>query len=159
MAWENEMTIIVRYLVNDPNSSSYTDLHIQQLILVAAQLVQHNELQFDKTYTIDVDSLSLSPDPTSGTRDNGFINLISLKSAAMILHGDAKVAAMDAWRVSDGPSTIDGSASYKAKKELADEYEKRYQQEKQKYILNGNAGLAVITPTTVEYLAYGRTFY
>lgn len=158
MAWQSEMTIIVRYLVNDPSSTDYTDLHIQQLILVAAQLVQH-EIEFDKTYTVDVDSLSLSPDPTTGTKDNGFINLISLKSACMILKGDAKVAASDAFKITDGPSTIDGSASYKAKQELAEKCEKHYELEKTRYLINGNTGLAVMTPTTVEHIHNGRMFY
>ena len=72
MAWQNEMSIIVRHLINDLDSSSYTftDSRVEESILVAAQLVLI-EIDFDKSYTIDVDASSISPDPTtSGDKDN-----------------------------------------------------------------------------------------
>ena len=40
MAWQNEMTLIVRHLVNDLDSSDYTftDSRLEESILVSAQL-------------------------------------------------------------------------------------------------------------------------
>ena len=55
MAWQNEMSIIVRHLINDLDSSSYTftDSRVEESILVAAQLVLI-EIDFDKA-TIAID--------------------------------------------------------------------------------------------------------
>ena len=77
MSWQNEMTIIVRHLINDLDSSSYTftDSRIEESILVSSQLVLH-EVDFESSYTVDVDSLTLTPDPTANTgsdgKDDGF---------------------------------------------------------------------------------------
>ena len=66
MPWQNEMTIIVRHLVNDLDSTSYTftDSRLEEAVLVSAQL-SALEIDFENTYTIDVDAVSLSPDPTA----------------------------------------------------------------------------------------------
>ena len=57
MPWQNEMSIIVRHLVNDVDSSSYTfiDDRKEETILVSAQLLLH-EVDFenkkdDKSYS------------------------------------------------------------------------------------------------------------
>ena len=68
MPWQNEMTLIVRHLVNDLDSSNYTftDDRLEESVLVSAQLASL-EIDFESTYTIDVDSLTLSPDPTTSS--------------------------------------------------------------------------------------------
>ena len=81
MAWQNEMVIMLRHVVNDLDSSSYTFTHdrVEESILVATQLML-NEIDFEQTYTVDVDSSSLSPDPTTlAAKDDPFITLVSLK--------------------------------------------------------------------------------
>ena len=81
MVWQTEMVRIVRHLINDIDAASYADDRLEETILVSAQLVLH-EIDFDNTYTVDVDGLSLSPDPTGlANKDNAFINLICLKSS------------------------------------------------------------------------------
>ena len=87
MAWQNEMTLIVRHLVNDLDSSDYTftDSRLEESILVSAQL-SFLEVDFEQTYTIDVDSVTLSPDPTtSSDKDDSFINIVSLRTARMLI--------------------------------------------------------------------------
>ena len=61
MPWQNEMKVIVRHLVNDLDTSDYTftDSRLEEAILVSAQLASL-EIDFDNTYAIDVDSVSLS---------------------------------------------------------------------------------------------------
>lgn len=63
MAWQDQMSTIVRYVVNDVDSSNYTfsDERVETSILVAAQLVS-NEIDFIQTYTIDVEGGTISPD-------------------------------------------------------------------------------------------------
>ena len=66
------MTTIVRHLVNDIDSSSYTFAtdRVETTILVAAQLMIMN-VDFNNTYEINVEASTLSPDPTdTDTKDN-----------------------------------------------------------------------------------------
>ena len=50
MAWQNEMTLIVRHLINDLDSSDYTfvDSRLEEAVLVSAQL-SLLEIDFEKT--------------------------------------------------------------------------------------------------------------
>ena len=109
MPWQNEMTLIVRHLVNDLDSSSYifTDSRLEEAVLVSAQLASL-EIDFENTYTIDVDSVSLSPDPTdSSNKDDSFINLVSLKTSQMLLGSELKTHSLNAISLRDGPSALD----------------------------------------------------
>ena len=92
MTWQTEMTLILRGLINDVNPADYTysDSRLQQSILISGQLVQ-TELVFDKTYEVNVIASSIIPDPTDVTKDNAFINLVCLKSAALIYGGELKL--------------------------------------------------------------------
>ena len=78
MSWQGQMSTILRYLIDDVDSTSYkfSDERIETTLLVAAQLVTL-EVDLTNTYTINVETCSLSPDPTeTDTRDNAFINLV-----------------------------------------------------------------------------------
>ena len=107
MAWQNEMVRILRHIINDLDSSSYsfTDDRLEESILVSAQLVS-TEIDFDKDYTIDVDALVLSPDPTASVKDDAFINLVVLKSACIILGSEVRSNALNSIALKDGPSSI-----------------------------------------------------
>ena len=79
MAWQSEMVRMLRHVVNDLDSSSYsfTDDRLEESILVSAQLVL-TEIDFENTYTVDVDGLVLTPDPTTlADKDDAFINIDS----------------------------------------------------------------------------------
>tara|TARA_B100000029_G_scaffold284648_1_gene278465 strand:+ start:980 stop:1492 length:513 start_codon:yes stop_codon:yes gene_type:complete len=148
MAWQNEMTRILRYILNDLDSSSYTysDDRLEETIIVSAQLVLH-EIDFDKDYTVDVDALTLTPDPTAATKDNAFINLVSLKSACLIASSELRTKGLDAVRVSDGASTIDTSNVLKGFEILSKDLCGRYEQAKIQYKAgNSVAGQAILTP-------------
>jgi hypothetical protein len=65
-------------------------------------------VDFNNSYTINVESCSLSPDPTdAGTKDNPFINLVSLRTACIILGGEIRSESGNAISIKDGPSAID----------------------------------------------------
>ena len=107
MAWQTELTLIVRHIINDlGDTPTYDDSRLQELILVAAQfLIQ--ELDFSKSYTVDVDQLKLTPDPTDDPKDNPFINLTCYKAACILAHNEYRLAAKQAIRIKDGSSSID----------------------------------------------------
>lgn len=109
MSWQGQMTTIVRHMINDVNADNYTytDKRLETCILVAAQLTVMN-VDFENTYTINVESCTLSPDPTdTATKDEAFITLISLRSACMLLAGEIRSESGNAISIKDGPSAID----------------------------------------------------
>jgi len=156
MSWQNEMVRIVRFLVNDIDGSTYSDSRLEETILVAAQL-QYASIDFSQTYSIDVDELSLSPDPTESTRDDWFINIVCVKAACIILGSEAKTLAAQSYMIKDGPSSIDIGAAYKNThqlyKELADKLDNMILQYKAG---NGSAGQAILTPYTQERISSGN---
>lgn len=84
MAWQNEMVPMLRNIINDVDEDNYTytDTRLEELLVVAAQLVVVDITNLSVTYTIDVTQFTISPDPTA-TRDNTFINFVVLKAACM----------------------------------------------------------------------------
>lgn len=150
MAWQNEMTNIVRNLINDVDGTLYTDSRIETVILVAAQLL-NTRVDYTYTYTIDVDLLSLSPDPTVVTpKDNDFINLVCLQAAVIILKSEAKTLAAQSYRITDGPSSIDITAAYKGLQEQAKEMQNILDGYVVDYTAgNSNGAQVIMTPYTV----------
>jgi len=86
MAWGKTLVNFVRILVNDFDNDelTYTDNQLKRIIVVSANLVQQ-ELTFDTTYTINLGSPDISPDPTvTATRDDAFTNFVALKTACKL---------------------------------------------------------------------------
>lgn len=109
MSWQGQMSTIVRHIIDDldPINYKYSDHRVETAILVSAQLTTMN-VDFANSYTINVESCTLSPDPTdSDTRDNPFINLVSLRSACIIIGGEIRSESGNAISIKDGPSAID----------------------------------------------------
>jgi hypothetical protein len=148
MAWQEQMSTIVRYVINDVDSSNYTfsNKRIETSILVAAQLVD-NEVVFSNTYSIDIDGCVLSPDPTaSTTKDNSFINIVSLRAGCLILGSELKTQGLSAVRVSDGPSSIDMSKTIDGIKMLYEDVCSKYEEAKMQHKLDGAVGEAILSP-------------
>lgn len=146
MAWSTELVTIVRHLINDVDSSTYSDSRLQTTILVSTQLLQ-KEVNFTNDYTIDITNTTLSPDPTTGTKDDGFITLICLKSACIILGSESKTHALNAVRVVDGPSSIDMGGIAKQLETLRADMCEKFEHAKVQYQLgNSIAGQAILGP-------------
>jgi hypothetical protein len=113
MSWQNEMTTMVRILVNDSVAPyQFSDERIEQTILVAGKYVQF-DVVLDHPYTIDVSNNALSPDPTVDN-DEIFIILTTLKAACLIDQGSLRTkAAMEGVRAALGPASlsVSGAAS------------------------------------------------
>ena len=159
MPWQNEMTIIVRHLVNDLNSTDYTfsDDRLEEAILVSSQL-SIVEIDFDQTYTVDVDTSSLTPDPTtSSDKDDSFINLVSLKTAQMLIGSELKTHSLQAVALRDGPSSIDLRGIVSGLKILFDDINRRYDEAVTQYKLNGVVGQAILGPYSPGSDSVART--
>lgn len=149
MTWQTEMTPILRYLINDLDSSNYTyaDSRLQQSLLIGAQLVS-TEITFNKTYEINVAASSLSPDPTDTPRDDAFINLVCFKSAVIIYGGELRLAGGKSLKVVDGPSQIDTSAMYGNYSKLYQQAIDDYNRAKINYTVGTVGGQVITTPIT-----------
>ena len=159
MAWQNQMTVIVRHLVIDLISSDYTftDDRLEEAILVSAQL-SALEIDFENSYTIDVDSLTLTPDPTdSSNKDDSFINLVSLKTSQMLLSSELKTHSLNAISLRDGPSALDLRGIVTGLKILFDDINRRYEEAKTQYKLDGVVGEAILGPYSPGSDAVART--
>ena len=158
MPWQNEMKVIVRHLVNDLDSSDYTftDSRLEDEVLVSSQLASL-EIEFVNTYAIDVDSVSLSPDPTSGNKDDSFINLVCLKTAQMLLGSELKTHSLNAISLKDGPSALDLRGIVSGLKILFDDINKKYEEATTQYKLNGVVGQAILGPYSPGSDAVART--
>lgn len=111
MSWQNELTIMVRTLIND-NMTPYqfSDERIQQTILVAGKYVQF-DVVLDHPYVIDVVNGTINPDPTIDS-DEIFIILTSLKAACLVDQGTLRTkAAMDGVRAALGPASLSVAGS------------------------------------------------
>lgn len=147
--WQTECIKIIRHMVDDLSSTpTYSQDRLEELFLVAAQLVKQ-DIVFGQVYTIDVDQLTLSPDPTEPTRDENFINLVCLKAACMLDFAAARTAAGQAIAIKDGSSSIDlkGTADNRFKF-LKEGWCKKYDQAVIDYDINSNqvAGAAIMSP-------------
>lgn len=148
MSWQTTIPVMVRYLINDVDSSNYkySDSRIEKTTVIGAQFVSL-ELDFPNVYTVDIATDSISPDPTdSGTRDNSFINLVALKTACIIVGSEMKTEAANAISIKDGPSAIDlrgvSSTLSVLYKDLCDKYTTMTDD----YKFTGDTGQAILGP-------------
>lgn len=152
MSWQTEIVENVRVLINDMDATqTYTDDRIERVVIIAANQVLQ-EVQFPTAYSIDIAEAEISPDPTSlSTKDNGFINLVSLKTACLIISGELKqYSLVGGISVNDGPSSINMSNVFGNLKDLQKSICGEYARYKLEYKLSQsiNNGQVVMTPTT-----------
>lgn len=144
--WRDETTTMLRYIINDLNSETYTDSRLQTSVVIAAKYV--NDEVFNGQYTVSVaGSGSITPDPSD---NEPFINLVVLKSACLISMGEAKIAAGQGIAIKDGSSSLDLKGVAGSKKTMMDSYCKAYNDAKLQYQISGGSngvpGEAVLGP-------------
>lgn len=149
MAWQTEMVTMLRRLVEEIGvCGTYDQDDLEEIILVAGQFVQTENL-FNNSYTIDVDQLTFSPDPTEGTKDNNFINLTVLKAACIIDKNEARLAAGRAFSFTDAGARVDLKGVLDGKLAMLKHgWCQEYEQAKMEYALTNmtNSAQAVLAP-------------
>lgn len=104
MNWDYLIQML-RVLIQDYDGSEFTDDRLKQIMSVAAHYV-NKEIFFSVTYTVNVTSPDISPDPTDEP-DDIFINFVVLRSACMIDQGSLRSAAMiSGLEATCGPATM-----------------------------------------------------
>src|SRR5262245_14031646 len=116
MAWDDELPIVLRVMINDlADTPTYSDDRLTQVLVVADRLVKQ-ALEFQVDYVVDVEDIDITSDPNAPpTRDDNFINLVCAQAACIIDRGAAIGAASQAIRVRDGSSEVDLRTAFQAK--------------------------------------------
>jgi hypothetical protein len=146
------MSTIVRHLINDvdPSNYSFSDQRIETTILVAAQLMLMS-VDFNNVYSVNVETCTLSPDPTDAeTKDDPFITLSCLRAACIIIGSQIRSESGNAISIKDGPSSIDLTGVTQTLivlyKDLCDKYEKLLLNYKAGNAISGQAILGPYSP-------------
>jgi hypothetical protein len=155
MAWQIEIPIIVRTLINDLGDQPvYSDDRLLQLITIAAQYVK-SEINLSLTYDIDIINQTISPDPTHPDpgnptyKDADYVGFIALKSACLLDQSTFRTKAlMEGIRASLGPANIQVAGNIRAYQILMEEGPcLTYQELRKQYEFgNANAIRAMMSP-------------
>lgn len=154
MAWQDEIIPIVRWNIGDTTSPlSYSDDRLEEVIVISAHYLI-GEVDFENTYSADIDTVTISPDPTTlSTKDYDFINLVAIKAACFVLGSEVKTKAVQAFRITDGPSSIDTKGSFDSLQKFHEKMCEDYAMARINYQAgNSRAGRAILTPYTQERL-------
>lgn len=158
MSWQRDMTEIIRVLIGDMEDPyKYSDDRIERLILVSAyQVIQ--DVDFSTNYVISISSAEITPSPIpcNSNSDIGFVNLVTLKAAMLMIQGEVRIAASSSIKIIDGPSQIETKGRYDAIKGLLDYLSDQYDRAKMDYTLGVACPVvAITTPTTNENVPPG----
>ena len=121
MSWQLELPIIVRTWINDlSDTPTYEDDILQQVLVVSAQYV-NREINFTNDYEVNLTNLTITPDPTTGTRDEDFIGFVTLKAACFLDQSTFRTkAANEGIRAGLGAASIDVRGNLRGYKEILD---------------------------------------
>lgn len=147
MSWQDDARNLLRTVCGDVGPTyEYNDSRLDELILHAARFVI-NESYLSDTYTLTMNTGTISPDPVG---DNWFISLVILKAWDILAKNEYRVASNKAMSIRDGPSSIDGRGIAENKKVIADKASKDYESAVVTYNAGTyNVGAAIMSPFRV----------
>jgi hypothetical protein len=112
------LVLMLRALINDLDSETYTDNRLEQLVAIAAKFVNQD---VEASYVVDIMSPDIVPDPIE-VPDEIFSNLTVVKAACLIDQSNLRVkAALAGISASAGPASLSvGGAHFSAFKDIID---------------------------------------
>ncbi len=146
MSWKINMVKIVRGLIGDLTiPHTYSDTRIEELICTAA-VMTIQEIDFIRSYTINLNAYSITPDPSS-LDDIDFESLISLRTACLISSGEFNDASRRAISVKTGQGFVDNKAKATYLKDMVSYFCGSYLQSKANYQMgDGSLGRTIVGP-------------
>lgn len=160
MSWDIDTVETVRYLIGDIDvPQKYTDDRLKTAATISSNFVAR-EISLANTYIIDISSKTITPDPSlTDPIDYGFLDMISLRTAILILQGEIKIYATSSIRVMDGPSSIDVAGIFSNTKKLIDDLNTTYYIAKNKYIMSSSGYGKSILSTTINTSIMPENWY
>lgn len=149
--WEIELVEMLRIFVNDlSDTPTYSNDRLKRVLVVAAQIVAKDGMNFLFDYDIDISKQSISPDPVDdSSKDSFFANMVAVKAACMITQGEMRDAVKAGVSVRDGSFSIDTRGKASGYLEMAKtDWCATYLQMKEQYQLGvvGDIGAAITGP-------------
>lgn len=145
MSWKIDLVIMLRSLIGDLDHAKFTDERLKQLLAIAAFNV-YNDADFAVEYTVNVASVSISPDPVDG-KDSDFSILTVYKAACILLGSEVKTQAANSIMIKDGPSAIDLRGVTQNLNVVYKDFCAKYDEILQAYLYNNTlVGQAVLGP-------------
>ncbi len=110
------MVLMLRAVINDLDSESFTDERLEQLLAVAAKFVNQDT---EASYTVNITSPDITPDPVE-VPDEVFVNLTVVKAACMVDQGNLRMkAALAGLSATAGPTKLTvGGENFSAYKDI-----------------------------------------
>ena len=164
MSWQDVSVVQLRHAINDVDDPQrYTDSRLQLAWIVGASYVV-NEFTLVSNYSVDIVGVDISPDPTAGSNrqyaDAWAVNLITLRSAIMMISNDLKLASNSAWYIKDVHMSVDMRELHKANKIILDEAKEAYENLRMQYSLGVNPSVqAILTPINILAAGYRVPLY
>lgn len=163
MAWQDVSVIQLRHTINDVDDPQrYEDIRLQLAWLAGASFVI-NEFTLSNTYTVDLTSMDITPDPTvAGSQpgqvaDPWAVNLITLRASIFMIQNDLKLAANSAFSVRDVHMSVDTREIYKANQLLLKEVKEQYDQLRMQYNMGVKPAVAaIVSPLNIISAGYRR---
>jgi hypothetical protein len=136
--WDTALVLMLRALIGDLDSSTYTDAKLQQVLVVAAFQV-YNAATFPYEYTINMTTIDITPDPVE-SEDSDFCVLTVYKAACIIVSSEQKVKASSSFSMKDGPSALDTTSAARELMNAAKKICQEYNDLLTSYMMNGSDG-------------------
>lgn len=154
MSWDTELVDKLRMIINDLDSSNYTwtDSQLKKFIIISASFLDSELSQWTTVtggpYSFDYTNLTISPDPTSSSTNDGFENLIVYRAAMIIAKSDLKKLSLTAgWKIVDDRSTLDGTQALNYAKESVNYFENSFKDALKEFkIGNTTVSEAILSP-------------
>jgi|TARA_R110000744_G_scaffold238416_1_gene355902 hypothetical protein len=93
MSWKTIGRTMLRAMLDDPSSTTYTDSRLDSLLITSAYFLPI-EINFVTNYTVDIVAEAIAPDPASALDGVDFIALMVLKAACMADTGSFRTRAL-----------------------------------------------------------------
>ena len=140
-----ESLVILRHLIDDTASTSYTDERLLELLYISAVYVN---MDIGGSYLIDICSQTITPET-----DSAFDTLVALKAACLLVRSTQNSYAKNDFTVTDGPSSVNLKGAAASIKVSADGFCIQYERSKMLFLMgntNFGGGLAISTPSSAS---------
>ena len=118
--WQNTSLIMLRTMLNDAGcgETKYTNNRLENLLITAAYFLPI-DINFNSTYIVDVEKITISPDPISKDDGPEFINFMVLKAACIADEGNFRNSALlQGVKARCGPAVLETNSYGQYLKEL-----------------------------------------
>lgn len=93
--WQNTSLTMLRTMLNDAGcgTAKYSNVRLEELLITAAYFLPV-DINFNTSYTVDVEQRTISPSPIGQTDGPEFINFMVLRAACMADESSFRTAAL-----------------------------------------------------------------